>query len=183
VGLRRLRLDTARRDAYGNDLTDRRTLRAVTSATNEEKGDKDPSNWLPPAQADLCPYIGDVVAIKARWGLSMDESEWGRIRNLLAGPCAGWKIAPWRPVATSIPPTAPVHVPVPPSPPVPRTTAAPVPPADDCNPNYDPCVPNASDVDCAGGGGNGPIYVHGPIRVIGVDVYGLDGNGDGIACA
>lgn len=51
-----------------------------------------------------------------------------------------------------------------------------------CDPNYTPCVPIASDVDCAGGGGNGPAYVRGPIRVIGTDIYGLDRDGDGIAC-
>jgi len=51
-----------------------------------------------------------------------------------------------------------------------------------CNPNYDPCVPNDSDVDCAGGRGNGPSYVAGPVRVIGHDVYKLDRDGDGIGC-
>lgn len=51
-----------------------------------------------------------------------------------------------------------------------------------CHPSYDPCVPIASDVDCEGGGGNGPVYVRGPIRVIGPDVYRLDRDGDGIAC-
>lgn len=51
-----------------------------------------------------------------------------------------------------------------------------------CDPNYDPCVPIASDVDCAGGSGNGPAYVQGPVRVIGSDVYGLDRDGDGIGC-
>jgi hypothetical protein len=54
--------------------------------------------------------------------------------------------------------------------------------AQDCNPNYEPCVPVASDVDCAGGSGNGPEYVTGPITVVGVDVYDLDRDGDGIAC-
>ena len=51
-----------------------------------------------------------------------------------------------------------------------------------CNPNYTPCVPIASDVDCAGGRGNGPAYVQGPVRVVGTDVYELDRDGDGIAC-
>lgn len=51
-----------------------------------------------------------------------------------------------------------------------------------CNPNYTPCVPNASDVDCAGGSGNGPAYVQGPVRVVGTDVYGLDSDHDGIGC-
>ena len=53
----------------------------------------------------------------------------------------------------------------------------------DCHPSYSgKCVPIASDVDCAGGQGNGPAYVQGPVRVIGPDVYELDRDGDGIAC-
>jgi resuscitation-promoting factor RpfB len=52
-----------------------------------------------------------------------------------------------------------------------------------CDPNYSgACVPIASDVDCAGGSGNGPAYVQGPVRVVGTDVYGLDADGDGIGC-
>jgi hypothetical protein len=54
--------------------------------------------------------------------------------------------------------------------------------AEECDPNYDPCVPVASDVDCAGGKGNGPAYVYGPVTVIGQDVYGLDRDHDGIGC-
>jgi resuscitation-promoting factor RpfB len=52
-----------------------------------------------------------------------------------------------------------------------------------CDPNYSgACVPIASDVDCAGGSGNGPAYVQGPVQVVGTDIYGLDGDGDGIGC-
>ena len=51
-----------------------------------------------------------------------------------------------------------------------------------CDPNYSGCVPIASDVDCAGKGGNGPAYVQGPIRVIGKDIYQLDRDGNGVAC-
>ena len=52
-----------------------------------------------------------------------------------------------------------------------------------CDPNYSgACVPIASDVDCAGGSGNGPAYVQGPVQVIGEDIYGLDDDDDGIAC-
>lgn len=55
--------------------------------------------------------------------------------------------------------------------------------AQSCDPNYSgACVPIASDVDCAGGSGNGPAYVRGPVRVIGVDIYGLDRDKDGIGC-
>jgi resuscitation-promoting factor RpfB len=52
-----------------------------------------------------------------------------------------------------------------------------------CDPNYGgACVPIASDVDCAGGSGDGPAYVQGPVTVIGSDLYDLDRDGDGIAC-
>lgn len=51
-----------------------------------------------------------------------------------------------------------------------------------CDPNYSGCVPIASDVDCAGGSGNGPAYTSGPVTVIGSDIYGLDRDGDGVGC-
>jgi hypothetical protein len=52
-----------------------------------------------------------------------------------------------------------------------------------CDPNYSgACVPIASDVDCAGGSGNGPAYLQGTARVVGTDIYDLDRDGDGIAC-
>mgnify|MGYP003289799138 CR=1 FL=1 len=41
---------------------------------------------------------------------------------------------------------------------------------------------DVEDYDCAGGSGNGPYYVKGPIRVVGPDDYELDYDGDGIAC-
>ncbi|PTA43571.1 hypothetical protein C8054_25045 [Micromonospora sp. RP3T] len=51
-----------------------------------------------------------------------------------------------------------------------------------CDLNYQGCVPIASDVDCAGGSGNGPAYVKGPVKVIGYDIYKLDRNRDGYGC-
>jgi hypothetical protein len=53
-----------------------------------------------------------------------------------------------------------------------------------CDPNYrGACLkPNVSDYDCAGGSGNGPYYVRGPIRVVGRDHYRLDADHDGIGC-
>jgi len=56
-------------------------------------------------------------------------------------------------------------------------------PSSSCDPNYSgACVPIASDVDCAGGSGNGPAYVQGPVYVIGTDIYHLDADGNGIGC-
>ncbi|GIF51517.1 hypothetical protein Afe04nite_60560 [Asanoa ferruginea] len=66
--------------------------------------------------------------------------------------------------------------------PVTQVVAVGTKPASKCDPNYSGCVPIASDVDCAGGSGNGPAYVQGPVRVIGDDIYDLDRDGDGIAC-
>jgi hypothetical protein len=71
------------------------------------------------------------------------------------------------------------------NPPPPTTTTTPPPaplaPAAGCDPNYSGCVPIASDVDCAGGSGNGPAYT-GYTTVIGSDIYDLDSDGDGSAC-
>ena len=81
------------RAEYANDLSDARTLRAVSVASNRAKGEKGPSNWLP-VPADQCRYLGDWVAIKVRWGLSADQSEWGRIRNVLRARCPGLMVGP-----------------------------------------------------------------------------------------
>lgn len=52
-----------------------------------------------------------------------------------------------------------------------------------CDSNYaGACVPIAEDVDCVGGGGNGPAFLSGTAQVVGRDVYQLDRNKDGIAC-
>lgn len=81
-----------RRIAYGNDLTDPRTLVAVTASSNRSKGDRDPSNWIP--DGDVCQFAADWIAVKARWSLSMDESEHGRLRNLLGRQCPDMRVAP-----------------------------------------------------------------------------------------
>jgi cytochrome c5 len=103
----------SQRKAYANDMSDRRTLIAVTDRVNVSKSDKDPSNWMPPLRSYWCTYLGDWISVKARWGLSMDQSEFGRISNLLASDCASLTIASWSaapvaiavPVATTVPAT------------------------------------------------------------------------------
>jgi hypothetical protein len=52
-----------------------------------------------------------------------------------------------------------------------------------CVRGYSVCLnPNVSDYDCAGGFGDGPRYVAGPIRVTGSDPFFLDLDGNGIGC-
>jgi len=85
--------------------------------------------------------------------------------------------APATPAPTLTPTATPAATPVATPAPAPTSAAA-----ANCDPNYSGCVPIASDVDCAGGSGNGPAYVAGPVTVIGYDKYGLDRDGDGVAC-
>jgi PASTA domain len=73
------------------------------------------------------------------------------------------------------------------APPPPPSTAPPPPtttPARNCDPSYpDVCLdPGAVDYDCAGGSGDGPKYVEGPIRVLPPDPFDLDRDGDGWGC-
>lgn len=67
--------DAARRQAFANDLGVPWALIAVSAASNRSKGDKDPAEWLPPRAAFVCQYVDDWLAVKARWGLSLDPAE------------------------------------------------------------------------------------------------------------
>ncbi len=67
------------------------------------------------------------------------------------------------------------------SPPAPPGTSA-AGSGGNCVSGYDPCIAPGPDVDCEGGGGDGPRFVSGPVRVTGSDPYALDGNGDGLGC-
>ena len=55
---------------------------------------------MPPLASYHCTYIADWVAVKARWKLSMDQSEYGRVKKLVDS-CGGSS------VATSLPSTVP----------------------------------------------------------------------------
>lgn len=93
----------------------------------------------------------------------------------LWGACAGTQLAPNGPVQTRQgKPTAP-----PPSTP----PALANPGVGTCHPSYrGACLdPNASDYDCAGGSGNGPVYT-GRVEIVGPDVFRLDSDGDGVGC-
>jgi uncharacterized membrane protein YgcG len=54
----------------------------------------------------------------------------------------------------------------------------------DCDPNYTgACLHDGiGDYDCASGSGDGPNYVDVKVRIVGTDVFGLDGDGDGYGC-
>ncbi|MEU3226749.1 HNH endonuclease family protein [Streptomyces sp. NPDC006976] len=64
-----------RREAYANDLSAERSLVAVTAKTNRSKADRDPAEWMPPADSAACTYLVDWTATKLRWDLTADEAE------------------------------------------------------------------------------------------------------------
>jgi PASTA domain len=100
-------------------------------------------------------------------------------------PKAGARVLPDTTVSLVVAKTPSAPAPEPPPPP---PSTAPPPPSTDppqtCDPSYpDVCLdPAVGDYDCAGGTGNGPGYIEGPIRVLPPDPFGLDGNSDGWGC-
>lgn len=74
--------DAERRERYANDLDAKRSLIAVTAGSNRSKGDRDPAEWLPPAEDVHCTYAVDWVEAKLRWGLAVDEKEKGALGEL-----------------------------------------------------------------------------------------------------
>ncbi len=74
-----------RREAYANDLGADRSLVAVTAKTNRSKADRDPAQWMPPAESATCTYLVDWTATKLRWALAMDEAEKAALLNRRTG--------------------------------------------------------------------------------------------------
>jgi hypothetical protein len=72
----------AQREAFANDLTDSRVLIAVTASLNRQKGDQDPSTWLPPE--NKCTYVSNWIAIKVRYSLTVDPAEANALTSLVA---------------------------------------------------------------------------------------------------
>ncbi len=161
----------ARRQDYANDLGDPRTLLAVSASANRSKSDGDPADWLPPLESFRCTYADDWVAVKTRWGLSVDDAERAALVGLLdACPADVVSVTIATPAATAPTPTptpGPTHTPTP--------TATPA-PATGCDPNYAGfCVPIVSyDLDCSD--------IQHRVIVVGVDRHRFDGDGDGIGC-
>ena len=52
---------------------------------------------------------------------------------------------------------------------------------EECTPGYSLCLPPASDYDCEGGSGDGPMYT-GQVEITGSDPYDLDSDNDDIGC-
>ncbi len=150
---------------------------------NISKSDRDPASWQPPALDRWCAFTEIWILTKVRWELTADQAEAEALRNMRsARACPDDFAGP-----------APASNPPPPPPPTTDTTGTTttsqspttVESSSSCTPGYDPCIPPGDDVDCAGGSGNGPRYVEGPVYVDHAhgDPYRLDGDRDGVACA
>ena len=74
---------TTQRQQYANDLGDGRDLVAVTDNVNQSKGDQDPAEWLP--ALEQCRYVGEWVAVKIRWSLTVDSAEKSTLTSLAGG--------------------------------------------------------------------------------------------------
>jgi hypothetical protein len=94
---------------------------------------------------------------------------------------SGIVIAQSRKAGTSARPGSSVTLVVAKAPPPPPPPTA---PPKNCDPAYpDRCLQDGiGDWDCAGGTGNGPNYVDGPLTVLAPDPFDLDRNHDGVGC-
>ncbi|MGV9839680.1 HNH endonuclease family protein [Nocardia niigatensis] len=63
----------ARRVRFANDVD--YNLLAVDGKTNEDKGDRTPGDWLPPARAGHCFYAGKYLMVAHRYGLPVTAAD------------------------------------------------------------------------------------------------------------
>lgn len=69
------RWDADTRLRYANDLGFAGSLIAVSASSNRSKGDRDPSDWLPPRGSYRCDYAIAWIQVKYRWRLAVDSAE------------------------------------------------------------------------------------------------------------
>jgi hypothetical protein len=76
-----------RRTRFANDLDVDWALVAVSAASNREKSDLDPADWLPSRVGADCDFLAMWLAVKVRWSLSIDPVEQSAIAREIPG-CA-----------------------------------------------------------------------------------------------
>ena len=69
------------RRRFANDLSDPRSLIAVSSSSNRSKSDKDPAQWMP-QESYRCRYASDWVSLKLCWKLSVDKAELAALQKI-----------------------------------------------------------------------------------------------------
>jgi hypothetical protein len=76
---------SARKEAFANDLTYLRALRATSAKANRSKGSRGPDEWLPPDKGARCAYVEAWSAVKTKWNLSTTKAEREAIAKALSG--------------------------------------------------------------------------------------------------
>lgn len=76
---------TQRKRNFSNDLSNSAVLEVMDDGANSSKGDKDPSEWLPPNEQYHCTYIKNWIEIKNLYGLTFDAKEKIAIEKILGG--------------------------------------------------------------------------------------------------
>ncbi len=74
--------ELGRRQEFANDPLN---LLAVEGQANQDKEAGSADLWLPPDKGFRCAYVARQVAVKAKWGLSVTESERAAMAGVLAG--------------------------------------------------------------------------------------------------
>jgi uncharacterized membrane protein YgcG len=92
-----------KRTAYANDLGYAASLIAVSQHANRSKGDKEPNAYLPPKTTYICAYVRNYIAVKYRWGLTVDAAEKAALGFDLASYCVNPNVTkPGRPSLTAL---------------------------------------------------------------------------------
>lgn len=84
--------DSARKNAYANDISFPDHLVAVDASSNASKRDRDPAHWVPLLRSSKCLYLERWVRVKAIWDLTVDSTEFLSIQRGLDS-CASVGVA------------------------------------------------------------------------------------------
>ena len=71
------------REAFANDPNE---LRAVDGPTNNRKGDRGPSTWLPPNEGARCAYAASWRDVAAAYALDLGPADEVAVDEILANP-------------------------------------------------------------------------------------------------
>lgn len=133
-------LSQAQRETLANDPLE---LMAVDGRSNDEKGDKDASEWLPPNAAFDCTYVARQISVKVTYSLWVTPAEHDAMAAVLSkcgtitGTASQFAVATSAPISSNpvtaapapVVPVAPVAVAPAPIAPAPVAPAPVVPPA------------------------------------------------------
>jgi len=76
------------RKAFAQDL-DNLTL-ASPKVNRWQKSDRDAAEWMP--DHSRCWYAGRIIAVKQKWGLSVDQAEREALETYIAACMKGWSM-------------------------------------------------------------------------------------------